>query len=181
MRHSTSKSSSSAPSTQSPPSLPRFALDENFPLPILGEILSAWTPEIDLVRLRTIDDRLTGGLEDHRLILALHQLGVEGLVTNDDNMLSLPEVLAIIRQTGFSVVTCMRAGHDPLVATGLLLVHLGAVAKRHRRGTPQVWRLASAEKRPDDFKALTERVQDRTALRIGDYDLSVAELDRPVL
>lgn len=181
MRHSTSKNSSREPSTQSPPSRPRFALDENFPLPILGEIVSAWTPEIDLVRLRDIDARLAGGLEDHRLILALHQLGVEGLVTNDDSMLALPEVIAIIGQTGFSVVTCMRAGHDPLVATGLLLVHLGAVAKRHRRGTPQVWRLASAEKRPEDFEALTERVEDRTGRRIGDYDFSEAELSEPVL
>lgn len=65
-------------------------MDENFPDPLVIEIATRFTPELDLMPLRSIDHRLTGGLSDDRVILALHQVGVEGLVTNDTNMLSLP-------------------------------------------------------------------------------------------
>jgi len=67
---------------------PLFALDENFPERLLLEIIQTYTPELDLRPIRSIDARLTGGLPDHRLILALHQLGVEGLITNDDSICS---------------------------------------------------------------------------------------------
>jgi len=134
-----------------PPERPIFALDENFPEPLLLEIVSRYTPELDLRPIRHIDQRLTGGLGDDRLILALHQLGVEGLITNDDRMLSLPEVLAVVQQTWFSVVTCRQTGHDPLVATGLLLTHLGRIGRRYRAGTPQVWRLSAPDRGPERF------------------------------
>lgn len=74
MRPSTSKNSSQEPSAQSQPSRPRFALDENFPVPILVQVVAEWTPELDLHDVRSFDERLLA-LDDHRLILALHQSG----------------------------------------------------------------------------------------------------------
>ena len=162
------------------PDRPIFALDENFPEPLLLDIVRIRTPELDLRHVRTIDARLRG-LLDHRLILALFQSGVEGLVTNDDRMIFLPEVLAIIQQTGFTVVTCRRTGHDPLVATGLLLVHLGRIARRHDQRTPQVWRLTAPERPPEDFAALVRNVEDRTGQRLATFTLTEQELEEPVL
>jgi hypothetical protein len=106
-------------------------MDENFPDPLVLEIVARFTPDLDLRSIRSLDPRLTGGLADHRVILGLHQMRVEGLVTNDANMLSLPEVLSMVEQTGFSLVACRASGHDPLVATGLLLTHMARVARRH--------------------------------------------------
>jgi hypothetical protein len=164
-----------------PPDRPIFALDENFPEPILLEIVARYTLELDLRHIRHIDDRLTGGLSDDRLILALHQLGVEGLVTNDDRMLALPEVLAMVRQTGFTLVTCRRTGHDPLVATGLLLAHLGRIARRHRPGAPQVWRLSRPDRGPDNFEDIVAEAEKRTGRRVAAYRLAHKELSKRVL
>jgi hypothetical protein len=160
---------------------PVFVLDENFPERLLLEIIQTYTPELDLRPIRSINARLTGGLPDHRLILALHQLGVEGLVTNDDSMLALPEVLAIVEQTGFTVVACRRTGHDPLVATGLLLTHLARIARRHVRSTAQVWRLSAPDRGPETFRDLADSAEERSGRRIRDYRLPEAELGRPVL
>lgn len=101
-------------------------------------------------------------------------------MTNDHHMLDLPEVLAIIKQTRFSVVACVRAGDDPLVATGMLLTHLGNVAKRHSSRTTQVWRLNTVEKRPEDFKRLLQAVEGRTGRKIRDYELDEESLASPV-
>lgn len=163
------------PSGPQRPDRPVFALDENFPEPVLLEIVRIHTPELHLRHVRWIDPRLLG-LLDHQLILALYQMGVEGLVTNDDRMLSLPEVLASIEQTRLTIVTCRRTGHDPLVATGLLLAHLGRIAGRHRPDRPQVWRLTAPERAPEDFGALIKEVEGRTGQRVGDYHLSPEEL-----
>ena len=160
---------------------PVFALDENFPERLLLEIIQTYTPELDLRPIRSIDARLTGGLPDHRLILALHQLGIEGLVTNDDSMLALPEVLAIVEQTGFTIVVCRRTGHDPLVATGLLLTHLARIARRHVRGTAQVWRLSAPDRGPETFRSLASSAEQRSGRRIRDHHLSGKGLDTPVL
>lgn len=164
-----------------PPERPVFALDENFPDPILLKIVAEYTPEIDLRPIRSMDPRLTRGLADDRLILALHQLAVEGLVTNDDRMLALPEVLAVIQQTGFTVVTCRRTGHDPLVATGLLLAHLGRIGRRHRLGLPQVWRLTGPDRGPDKVDEIVRQAEERSGRRVADYRLSEEEMTRPVL
>ena len=164
-----------------PSERPLFALDENFPEPVLLEVVARYTPELDLRHVRLIDARLTGGLGDDRLILALHQLSVEGLVTNDDRMLSLPEVLAVIQQTGFTVVTCRRTGHDPLVATGLLLANLGRIARRHRSGVPQVWRLAGPDRGPDKLEAIVRDVEERSGRSVADYRLTQQQLGEPVL
>ena len=164
-----------------PPDRPVFALDENFPEPVLLEIVAHYTPELDLRPIRSIDPRLTGGLPDDRLILALHQLGIEGLVTNDDRMLSLPEVLAIVQQTGLTIVTCRRTGHDPLVATGLLLAYLGRIVRRHRAGVPQLWRLAGPDRGPDNFDKVISQAEVRSQRRVADYRLGREELEERVL
>lgn len=73
------------------------------------------------------------------MVLALKQRDAEALVTCDDNMLLVPRVVAVIEQTRFTVASCRAAGHDPVLATGILLAHYRAsrsatVATSHRCG-----------------------------------------------
>lgn len=93
--------------------------------------------------LEEIDSALFG-FHDHDLIRALDARGIEGLLICDDAMVFRPEVQRAILDTGFSVVTCRRAGDDPIYATGLVLVHLREIGTEHRRGQDQIWRLGAA-------------------------------------
>jgi hypothetical protein len=80
-------------------------------------VLRSVIPQLDLRSWRTVDYRLKA-LPDHRLILALHQRGLPGLVTCDEEMLELPEVLAVVKQVAFHLVVCTRTGHDAVAAMG---------------------------------------------------------------
>lgn len=107
------------------PSLSIFALDENFPQPLLAEVLLQKAVRkrvaLDIKMLSDIDTALLG-YHDHDLIRALDSRGVEGLITCDDSMVFRPEVQKAIEDTRFSIVTCRKAGDDPIMATGLVLV-----------------------------------------------------------
>lgn len=126
-------------------------LDESFPQPIVGATLlrNAVRKRVlmEIKLLGEIDASLFGE-HDHNLIRALDGRGTEGLFTCDDAMVFRPEVLQAIADTGFSVVTCRRAGNDPIMASGLVLVHLHEIAAQHRRGQDQVWRLGAAPTKP---------------------------------
>ena len=67
------------------PELPRIDPDR----------LGRFIPEAELVPLRRIDERLPT-LDDRALVIALHQLGYQGLVTNNYKMLKNPKELAAI-------------------------------------------------------------------------------------
>jgi hypothetical protein len=109
---STWRSSSIATSPGAPPDRPVFVLDHNFPEPILLAAVERWVLELEPRRLREIDPRLTRGFDDWQVVLALSQLGFDGFVTNDDDMLWLPEVVSVIEQTAMSVVVCEETGDD---------------------------------------------------------------------
>ena len=113
-----------------------------------------------------LDPSLLGAYQDHELIANLAKRGVEGLITCDDNMVFRSEVLDAIEKVRFSLVTCRRVGDDPVRASGLLLVHLPDVAKRHERRTPQIWRLGTIESRPLEFSEHKRQVERRA--RRGD-------------
>lgn len=122
-----------------------------------------------------------GGLPDHLLILALNQRGVPGLVTCDEEMLELPEVVAVVKQVAFHLVVCTRTGHDAVAATGLLLYNLPHIARRYQPRRPQVWRLTARESVPEKWGSVEERLYLRKGLRVSDYLLSAEDLGRPVL
>jgi len=122
-------------------SLPRFALDQNFPTPII-DALRSFIVEAEVVSVRDIDSRLSR-LDDWQLLLALHHHSDrwEGLITTDSSMVLLPRELAVLVQTKLTLVIAEESGHDPLRATGLVLAHLPAIAKRTRPDVAQIWRL----------------------------------------
>ena len=83
---------------------------------------------------RAVDriDRRLGELDDRGLIIALYQLGWAGLVTNNYKMLYVPAEIAAIVKTKLLVFAVEGVGHDPLRATGALLLDLPGALKRHR-------------------------------------------------
>jgi hypothetical protein len=138
-----------------------FALDQNFPEPILV-VLAEYIPEAELVPLRSIDPLLTANIEDWEVLLALHhhERAWDGLITTDSGILNLPREMAVIRQTNLTLVVAHGAGHDPIRATGLLLTHLEYIARETTRDRPQVWRLAARSRPAIDPMTVLETIAD---------------------
>jgi len=99
------------------------------------------------VPIRRIDRRL-GELDDRSLIIALYQLGWAGLVTNNYKMLYVPAQIAAIVKTKLLVFAVEGVGHDPLRATGTLLLDLPGALKRYRPRASQVYRVKPRDPRP---------------------------------
>jgi hypothetical protein len=167
--------------SDAPPEQPLFVTDQNFPQPILREAIEKYVLGLRIVSLGKLEARLARGYEDWQVILALRQLGAEGFISNDENMLYSARVVAVIEQTKLSVVVCAGVGHNPVVASGLLLTNLPDIAKRHRSNQPQVWILRHAERRPTPMGKLKEEVERRSGLRVNDFRVSRAVLQEPLL
>ncbi len=152
---SISSASSSRPSSRPPDpsgSVPRlFALDQNFPEPIVDALADFLAEDAELVPLRQIDPRLTTA-DDWQILHALyaHKRTWDGLITTDSSMLGLPKELAVICQTKLTLVVAIGAGHDPIKATGLLLAHLGSIAQATDPDAAQIWTLRTVARRPED-------------------------------
>lgn len=129
----------------------RFALDQNFPEPIVDGLADWLVPDAALVPIRRIDARMAT-LDDWEVLAALHadDADWDGLITTDAKMLSLPRELAVMSQTKLTLVVAEAVGHDPIKATGLILAHLGRICEQTRQDVAQVWRLRTSTKPADD-------------------------------
>ncbi|MEX2394746.1 MAG: hypothetical protein WD826_09745 [Actinomycetota bacterium] len=123
-------------------------LDHNFPQPIL-DVLDEYLVEVELTPIRRIDSRLPA-LEDRDLFVALHQLGFPGLITANYKMLKNPRELAALMSTKLTVFAIEGVGHDPLRATGALLLDLPGALKRFERDKAQVFWLRPRQPQPTD-------------------------------
>lgn len=121
----------------------RLALDQNFPTPII-RALQASIVEVELRAVFEIDPRLSR-LDDWELLLALyhHPGGYAGMITTDARMLSQAKEVAVLQQTGLSLIVADGAGHDPVRATGLVLTHLPRLAVQIEPGKARVWSLSA--------------------------------------
>jgi hypothetical protein len=135
-----------------------FALDQNFPEPIITA-LDKFIPEAELVPLREVDAQLAE-IDDWEVLLALHHHPREwdGLITNDHRMLNLPREMAVLRQANLTVVVAHDSGHDPIKATGLLFTHLGYIARSTRPDEAQVWELQARNRPGNDAWHYLERI-----------------------
>jgi hypothetical protein len=161
--------------------LVRFALDEDFPDTIL-DALGIGVPEAELVPIRHIDPRLRQ-MDDWRLLLSLHHLqDWDGLLSTDARMLNLPRELAVIHQTRLTLVVVDQAGHDPIRAAGLLLVHLPAICRKTVRSTAQIWKLSAQNRNHEDPWKELARIAEHRKLSVNqlfhDHRLSKEELQR---
>lgn len=141
--------------------MPRFALDQNFPTPVV-DALRAYLIEADLVSVRAIDP-LLARMDDWELLLALHHSTprCDGLITTDSAMTSLPRELAVLMQTKLTLVVAAESGHDPLKATGLVLAHLPQICKRSNPSTAQIWTLRAATKQHEEPWDYLKRIAKR--------------------
>jgi hypothetical protein len=91
-----------------------FALDHNFPQPLLAAMSDA-LPQVELVPVRGIDPSFAD-LDDWELLRELyrHERGWDGMITNDDTMLSLPREMTVLDQTGLTLVVAKGEGHNPI-------------------------------------------------------------------
>lgn len=123
-----------------------FALDQNFPTPIV-DVLQEYMEEAELIPLSAIDERLTT-LDDWQVLHALHhhQRPWDGLVTTDSSMAQQSKELSLLCQTGLTLVVAMGAGHDPIMATGLLFTQLPGICKRTDPSIAQLWELRTTQR-----------------------------------
>ncbi len=132
------------------PRRPRFALDQNFPAPIVAA-LRDYIVEADLVAIGDIHPRLPT-LDDWQLLVVLSRESpaCDGLVTTDNSMLLQERELAVLIQTKLTLVVADAAGDDPIKATGLVLAYLPWIAKRKHGHQAQVWLLRTAPRPAED-------------------------------
>ncbi len=115
-----------------------FVLDQNLPFQATG---LPWPRDIELSALMAIDPDLTHEHEDWEVLRALHRRGdVDGFITNDAGILLLPREMVMLSQTQLTLIVTDGLGHDPLGATGLLMLHLPQIA-RQNHPTPRIYRL----------------------------------------
>ena len=161
----------------------QFALDQNFPQPIM-DALGRFMPDVQLTPIRVIDERLPD-LGDRELIIALHQLGWEALVTNNYRMLSNPQELAAVLKTKVTVIAIEGLGHDMVRASGALLLELPGVCKRLVPATGQLFVLHPRDPRPrppwEQFKRVAQHAHRDVNDLYDEVKVSDDELTRPIL
>lgn len=162
----------------------RLALDQNFPADLVREIADFLPPSLELRTLHDIDPRLSG-LDDRPLIIALHQLGWSGLVTNNYKMLYKPREVAAIVATKSVLVAVEGLGHDPLRAAGAVLLELPGLETRLVADRSNVFLLRYKRRQPEDgwnYIAAAARRHGDTPAALWKRDApSAQELSDPVL
>ncbi len=141
--------------------MPRlFALDKNFPQPIVG-VLSDFQADAQLVPLDRIDARMST-LDDWELLLALHHHSDawDGLITTDSSMLAQGRELTTLIQTKLTLVVAVASGHNPVKASGLLFAYLAGICQRTTPERAQVWRLNAANRAHEEPWELLKRFAD---------------------
>lgn len=138
----------------------RFALDQNFPDPLLAT-LAEILPFVELVPIRAIDATFAR-LDDWELFVALHRAGTwDGLITNDDSVLALPKEMTILSQTALSLVVAKGEGDSPVRAVGALLCHLHHICHQSQSDRAQIWLLRVKQKNHETPREFLERIAER--------------------
>jgi hypothetical protein len=160
-----------------------LALDQAFPIPVMNAV-GRFLPEVELVPLRRIDNRLIG-LGDRDLVLALHQLGWTGLITTNARLLRSPAAVAALVATELALVVIDGVDDDPLRATGALLLALPGVLAALAPGEPKVVSIRSGaptrSRAPELLARLAARQRRDVAEVLAEHGLTDEELTRPVL
>lgn len=144
-----------------------FALDHNFPEPVLaafGDLL----PMVELVPVRIVDATWADP-DDWELLLAIHrhERPWDGLITNDENMLSLAKEMTVLSQTRLTLVVAKGEGHNPIRAVGAVLCHLPHICHQTDPDRAQVWNLRVAQKNHDDVHDYLEKIAQKAKASVA--------------
>ena len=160
----------------------RFALDQNFPVLLPG--VTDLLPEVDITPVHRVDPRLAR-LGDRELVLALHQLGWDGLVTNNYKMLWQPIEVAAIVKTKITMFAVRGLGDDPVRAAGAVLLDLPGALRKIRPKKPNVFLVGPRNPTPDDaweyFCQAADRRRQRPEVLYEEVKVTNDELRQPVL
>ena len=157
-----------------------FALDHNFPEPVLGSF-AALLPMVELVPIRAIDPAWAE-LDDWELLLALHrhERPWDGLITNDEAMLSLAKEMTVLSQTRLTLVVAKGEGHNPIRAVGAVLCHLPHICHHTAPNKAQVWNLRVSLKNHEDVYDYLEKIAHKSktsvASIVANNKISAAQL-----
>jgi hypothetical protein len=158
----------------------RFALDQNFPAPVVGAF-AALMPRVELVPIARIDPALAE-LADWELFVALHRREPrwDGLITNDDSLLALPKEMTVLSQTNLSLIVALGEGHSPIRAVGVLLCHLSHICHHILPDRSQIWTLRVSQKSPEEPSAFLEKIAAKRRMTVqalyDQHKLAPAEL-----
>lgn len=141
----------------------RLALDQNFPLRLAKAIEAAAPAGISMQSLHDIDPRLET-LTDRQLIIALSQLRFHALASNDHRMLDTPEELGALLATKLGFVAIKSAGHNPVKATGALLLELSNLPRVFSDPKRRILELRFDPRKPTDGWEYLTRVAQRSGL-----------------
>ena len=144
----------------------RFALDHNFPAPVLNAF-ALLLPHVDLVPIRDIDVAFAD-LDDWQLFVELHRHAQnwDGLVTNDEALLSLPKEMTVLSQTNLTLVVASGEGHNPIRAVGVLLCHLNHICHQSDPRRAQIWRLRVSQKDQEEPRGFLEKIAAREGVSV---------------
>ena len=144
-----------------------FALDHNFPQPLLAAMADV-LPQAELVPVRDIDPTFAD-LDDWELLRELHRHAKpwDGMITNDEALLSLPKEMTVLSQTGLTLVVVRGEGHNPIRAVGALLCHLTHICHHTIPGTPQIWRLRVTQKNAEPVHEFLETIATKTKTTVA--------------
>jgi len=145
----------------------RIALDQNFPVPIL-KCVEPFLEDINFTHIAAIDPRLSE-IDDWQLIVALSHRGFHALASSDYNMLNQHRVACAAHRTGTSLILIESLGHDPIRATGALLLDLSFVAHRISPRRSTIFRIKRNNPTP-------EKASDYIAQRAKQMGISRKEL-----
>ncbi len=115
---------------------PLFAIDHNFPEPLvtlLTDVLPA-----ELVPVRKIDPSFS------------------------DIALALAKELTVLQQTQLTLVIAKGEGHNPVRATGVLLCHMAHICRQTTRAHAQIWRLSVTQKNHEDPNVFLDKIAQRS-------------------
>ena len=107
-----------------------FVLDHNFPWQVTD---LPWPEHLRLTRLADYDASLIQHYDDWQVFDALNRRGdVDGFITNDAKILHLAREMVVLSRTRLALVVAAGVGHDPIRATGLVMLYLGQITHRLR-------------------------------------------------
>lgn len=123
---------------------------------------------VELVPVRAIDASWAT-LDDWELLLALHrhERRWDGLITNDDAMLSLAKEMTVLSQTGLTLVVAKGEGHNPIRAVGALLCHLPHICHHTTPEHAQIWTLRVAQKNHEEVQAYLDKIAQRSSTTVA--------------
>lgn len=155
-----------------------FVLDQNFPFQATG---LPWPPGLTLSPLRAIDPGLTYNHDDWEIFRALHQRGdIDGFITNDANILDLSREMVMLSRTQLTLVVTAGLGHDPLAATGLIMVHLPQIAKQ-THPKPHIYILKRSQLNLTNVRTTVDKLAQRIGIAPSDLmKQELAEIARKV-